>query len=64
MRTPTKTMTTKEGKYEPLNDRVGEFIFSSVLYGKMDKPPQVYLEVKDKDGNPVEIKLRRKDERA
>ncbi len=49
---------------EPLNDRVGEFIFSSVLYGKMDKPPQVYLEVKDKDGNPVEIKLRRKDERA
>lgn len=48
---------------EPLNDRVGEFIFSSVLYGKMEKPPQVYLEVKDKDGNPVKIELKKKEKK-
>lgn len=43
-----------------LNDRVGEFFFYSVLKGKMPKPPQIYLEVKDKYGNPVEIKLKKK----
>lgn len=43
-----------------LNDRVGEYIFYQVLKGKMSKPPSKYLEIKDKDGNPVEIKIRRK----
>ena len=42
---------------EPLNDKVGEYLFYEVLKGNMDAPPQIWLEVKDKNGNPVEIKL-------
>ena len=45
---------------EPLNDKVGEYLFYEVLKGNMDAPPQVWLEVKDKNGNPVEIKLIKK----
>jgi hypothetical protein len=44
---------------KPLNDRVGEYIFYEVLKGNMPEPPQIYLEVKDKDGNPVEIKFKK-----
>ena len=45
---------------EPLNDRVGELFFYEVLKGHIPKPPDIYLEVKDKDGKPVEIKLIKK----
>ncbi len=44
---------------KPLNDRVGEYIFYSMLEGEMDELPEAWLEVKDKDGNPVEIKLKK-----
>lgn len=46
---------------KPLNDRVGELFFYEVLNGAIPNPPQIYLEVKDKDGNPVEIKLIKKE---
>lgn len=42
-----------------LNDRIGEYIFYEVLEGKMEGPPEAWLEVKDKDGNPVEIKFKK-----
>lgn len=44
---------------KPLNDRVGEFFFYQVLKGNLPKPPDIYLEVKDKNGNPVEIKFKK-----
>lgn len=46
---------------KPLNDRVGEYIFYELLGGKLSKMPESWLEVKDKDGNPVEIKLIKKE---
>jgi len=46
-------------KPKPLNDRVGEYMFYEVLKGNLPILPETYLEVKDKDGNPVEIKLKR-----
>ena len=45
---------------EPLNDKIGELFFYEVLKGHIPKPPDIYLEVKDKDGKPVEIKLIKK----
>lgn len=45
---------------KPLNDRVGEYLFYEVQKGNLPILPESYLEVKDKDGNPVEIKLKRK----
>ena len=45
---------------EPLNDKIGELFFYEVLRGNIPKPPDIYLEVKDKDGKPVEIKLIKK----
>lgn len=50
-------------KIKPLNDRIGEYLFYEVLGGNLPILPESYLEVKDKDGNPVEIKLKKAKEK-
>lgn len=49
----------KKGQVKSLNDRVGEYLFYEVLGGKMPILPESWLEVKDKDGNPVEITVKK-----
>lgn len=44
---------------KPLNDKVGEHLFYQVLKGHLPHAPHIWLEVKDKDGKPVEIKLKK-----
>lgn len=52
-----------KGRAKPLNDRIGEFIFYELLAGSLGRLPEAWLEVNDKNGNPVEIRLKRAKEK-
>jgi len=49
----------KKGQVKSLNDRIGEYIFYEVLEGRLEGSPEAWLEVKDKDGNPVKITVKK-----